>query len=113
MQNKAISERLRKSKKFRAIRASLIDQLADNGADTTAFIDLVDDYMSLWIIKEMTKMDIKLRGVYIKYSNGGGQYGTKENPSVAYQLKITSQMMKILSQLRLSVENAGGTDDEL
>lgn len=113
MQSKAISERLRKSKKFREIRASLIDQLSDNGADTKAFIDLVDDYMSLWVIKEMTKIDIQLRGVYIKYSNGGGQHGTKENPSVAYQLKITSQMMKILSQLNLNVDNAGGSNDEL
>ena len=113
MNSKAISERLRNSKKFREIRASLLDQLADQGADTASFIDLVDDYMSFWVIKEMTKIDIKMRGVYIKYCNGGGQYGTKENPSVAYQLKITSQMMKILSQLKLSVDNAGGSDDEL
>lgn len=113
MNSKAISQRIRNSKRYKEIRESLIDQLHDNGADTASFIDLVDDYMSFWVVKEMTKIDIRTRGVYIKYSNGGGQYGTKENPSVAYQLKVSSQMMKILSQLKLSVENAGGLDDEL
>lgn len=113
MNSKAISERIRNSRKYREVRESLIEQLHQLGADKSAYIDLVDDYMSFWVIKEMTKIDIKVRGVYIKYSNGGGQYGTKENPSVAYQLKISSQMMRILSQLKLSVENAGGNDDEL
>lgn len=113
MNSKAVSKRIRESKKYAKIRASLLEQLHDSGADTSAFIDIVDDYMSFWVIKEMTKIDIETRGVYIDYNNGGGQTGTKENPSVAYQLKISSQMMKILSQLKLTVENAGGVDDEL
>ena len=62
----------------------------------------------------MTKIDIITRGVYITYNNGGGQSGTKENPSIAYQLKISSQMLKILQQLKLDVESAGDSgDDEL
>lgn len=114
MNNKAISDRIRKSKKYDAVRNSLICQLRANGADTAAFIDLVDDYMQFWVIKEMTKIDIITRGVYITYNNGGGQSGTKENPSIAYQLKISSQMLKILQQLKLDVESAGDSgDDEL
>lgn len=113
MNSKAILKRIRESKKRSEIRMALIEQLHDNGADTSAFIDLVDEYMSLWDIKKLTDIDIETRGVYITYNNGGGQSGTKENPSVAYKLKITSQMMKILTQLKLSVDNAGGIDDEL
>lgn len=111
--NKAISDRIRKSKKYESVKNSLLDQLRANGADTPAFIDLVDDYMQFWVIKQMTKIDIITRGVYVTYNNGGGQSGTRENPSVAYQLKISSQMLKILQQLHIDVENAGGIDDEL
>lgn len=113
MNAKIISERIRNSKKFSAVKDSLIEQLHSTGADTPAFLSLVDDYMELWAIKEQTKIDIITRGVYITYNNGGGQTGTKENPSVAYQLKISSQMLRILQQLKLDVENAGGSDDEL
>ncbi len=113
MLSKEISERIRNSKKFAAVKSSLLDQLHDAGADTPVFVSLVDDYMEFWILKEMTKIDIITRGVYITYNNGGGQKGTKENPSVAYQLKISSQMMRILTQLKLDVDNAGGSYDEL
>lgn len=114
MTNAQISDRLRNSKRFREVRENLIRQLETTGANTPTFISLIDDYMDFWIIKEQTKIDIRLRGVYVPYDNGGGQTGTKENPSVAYQLKISSQMLKILQQLKLDVENAGGGfDDEL
>lgn len=113
--SKAISDRIRRSKKFVTVKQSLIDQLAAKGADIPAYMDLIDDYMSFWVAKEMTKIDIQMRGVYITYNNGGGQVGTKENPSLAYQLKISSHMLKILQQLKLDVDNTdtGDTDDEL
>lgn len=113
--SKAISDRIRNSKKFVRVKQSLIDQLAEKGADIPAYTDLIDDYMSFWVAKEMTKIDIATRGVYISYNNGGGQTGTKENPSLAYQIKISSQMLKILQQLKLDVDEAGAgdVDDEL
>jgi hypothetical protein len=108
--NKAISDRVRKSARYREIRQSLLDQLKFQGADTAAFRDLVDDYMDFWVIKQLTIIDIRTRGPVITYNNGGGQTGTKENPSIAYKIKISSQMMKILQQLNLNVDNAGTGD---
>ncbi len=105
--NKAISDRIRKSARYKQIRESLLEQLKANGADTAAFRDLVDDYMDFWVIKQLTIIDIRTRGPVITYNNGGNQYGTKENPSIAYKIKISSQMMKILHQLNLNVENTG------
>ena len=114
MTSTEISERIRSSRKYLEVRESLISQLRATGGDTPTFLSLIDDYMNFWVIKEQTKIDIRLRGVYIDYNNGGGQVGTKENPSIAYQLKISSQMLKILQQLKLDVESAGGSpDDEL
>lgn len=109
---KAISDRVRNSKKYKAIRQSLIDQLRANGSDNAHFLDLVEDYMQFWVIKYMTSIDIRTRGPIIIYNNGGGQSGTKENPSVAYQIKLNNQMLKILNQLNLNVDNAGIGGDE-
>ena len=107
-------EELRQSETFAEVRQNLVNQLETTGANTPAFLSLIDDYMEFWVIKEQLKDDIRQRGVYVPYNNGGGQTGTKENPSVAYQLKISSQMLKILQQLKLDIDNAGGAfDDEL
>ncbi len=109
---KAISDRVRNSKKYKTIRQSLIDQLKANGSDNAFFRDMVEDYMQFWVIKYMTTIDIRTRGPIIVYNNGGGQSGTKENPSVAYQIKINNQMLKILNQLNLTIDNAGAGGDE-
>ena len=103
--NKAISDRIRNSHKYSEIKTSLLTQLKDQGADTAAFRDLVEDYMNFWVIKQLTIIDIRTRGPVIAYNNGGGQSGTKENPSIAYNIKLSSQMLKILQQLKLSVDN--------
>lgn len=114
MTSTEISNRIKSSRKYIDVRESLISQLRATGADTPTFLSLIDDYMNFWVIKEQTKIDIAVHGVYIEYNNGGGQSGVKENPSVAYQLKLSSQMLKILQQLKLDVESAGGAaDDEL
>lgn len=108
--NKIISDRIRHSRKYSEIKKSLIEQLKSQGSDTAAFRDLVDDYMDYWVIKQLTIIDIRTKGPVIEYNNGGGQSGTKENPSIAYKLKISSHMIKILQQLNLNVENAGAMD---
>ena len=47
------------SKKYKAVRKDLLKQLKYRGADTPAFCDLVEDYMSLWLTKEMLRVDIE------------------------------------------------------
>lgn len=108
--NKAISDRVRNSSRYKEIRSSLLDQLKANNADTAVFRDLVDDYMDYWVIKQLTIIDIRTRGPVITYNNGGGQSGTKENPSIAYKIKISSTMNKILQQLNLNIDTAGSGD---
>lgn len=103
--NKAISERIRNSKKYFSIKESLIEQLRSQGTDTPAFVDLVEDYMSLWVLKQVMIIDIQMRGTVVEYNNGGGQTGTKVNESTAYLLKLSTQMLKILNQLNLNAEN--------
>ncbi len=80
-ERKAVKE-LKVSEKYEVIRKDLLDQLDRNGIYGKQFKDLVEDYMSLWIVKNLLIDDIKSRGVSIKWNNGGGQSGYKKNDSV-------------------------------
>ena len=110
---KAVQE-LKSSEKYNKIRQDLLDQLDRNGTYGEQFRDLVEDYMSLWIVKNLLIDDIKARGVSIKWNNGGGQSGYKKNDSIAELNKTNAQMLKLLNELGIKATVAdGGDDDEL
>ena len=101
------------------VKKDLLDQLERNGVYGKHYLNLIDDYISLWEIKEKLIKDIKKRGVSIKwetYSKDGYllQSGYKKNDSIAELNKTNAQMLKILSELGLKAEKQerGGEDDE-
>lgn len=105
----------RKSKQFKDIQESLIEELRKNGNDSRFFIDLVKDYMSLWVIKNKLIDDIEERGVVSKYQNGETQWGYKRNDSVGELNKVSAQMLKILTQLKIQpkvVESVPDDEDD-
>lgn len=103
----------RKTKKYREIKQSLLEQLKKNGNNEDFFIDLVNDYMSLWVIKCQLIDDISERGVTCKYQNGKEQWGFKKNDSINELNKTNTQMLKILTQLKIQVkETTDDTDDD-
>ena len=61
-----------------SIRRDLLAQLRANGIPGKCFEDLIEDYMDLWITKNLLLDDIKTRGVSVRYDNGGGQRGHKK-----------------------------------
>lgn len=88
------------------IKQDLIDQLERQGIYGQHYLDLVNDYMALWDIKNKLIQDIKKRGVAIKwetYNKDGEvvQSGYKKNESIAELNKTNAQMLKILSELGL------------
>lgn len=87
---------------YNKIREDLLIQLELKGLILEHYKNLVDDYMNLWITKELLFQDIKKRGVVVKYDNGGGQKGTKRNESLTDITKISTQMLKILKDLALT-----------
>ena len=102
------------SPKYKKIRKNLIEQLKSKGADTPVFTDLVEDYMALWITKELLKIDIENTGVKMQYDNGGGQSGYKDNSSIEKLYKVNTQMLKLLSELKIKTDNVGvEVEDEL
>ena len=105
---------LKLTPKYKKIRKTLIAQLKNKNADIPTFTDLIDDYMTLWITKELLKADIEETGVKLAYNNGGGQSGYKENPSIEKFYKVNSHMLKILSELKIKTDSIGiEVEDEL
>lgn len=94
------------------IKKDLLDQLERNGTSGYQYIDLVDDYMKLWEIKNKLLKDIKDRGVSVEYNNGGGQSGFKKNDSISELNKTITQMLKILNDLGLKAADLEADDGD-
>lgn len=103
---------LKRTKLYKDIKKDLLDQLDRNGIYGKQFKDLVEDYMSLWIIKTMLIKDIDERGVSVKYNHGGGQSGYKKNDSIAELNKTNAQMLKLLNELGIKATVADSGDDD-
>lgn len=88
------------------IRQSLLEQLKATGRDTAVNRELVEDYVSLWVMKQWAINDLRTRGLVITYNNGGGQSGTKVNPSLEHRVDLSKRMIEILKLLGLVGENA-------
>lgn len=104
---------------YEEIKKDLLDQLDRNGTVGKYYVDLVADYMDMWVTKCLLVEDIQQRGVTVRYNNGGGQAGRKKNESVEQRMKINAQMLRLLSELGihpsqvLGVVPSDGDGDEL
>ena len=96
------------------IKQDLIDQLECKGVYGQQYLDLINDYMSLWDVKRALIKDIKERGVTVKYQNGENQWGYKKNDSVGNLVKVNKQMLDLLKELGLRAADfeADSDDDE-
>lgn len=109
---KVAVKKLKESEEYKIIRKDLLDQLDRNGIYGKQFKDLIEDYMSLWIVKNLLIDDISTRGVSIKWNNGGGQNGYKKNDSVGELNKTNGQMLKLLNELGIKATVADSGDDD-
>lgn len=94
------------------IKESLLEQLEMKGADTDHFVDLVEDYMSLWDVKNDLLEDIKKRGVMYKDFSSVGIEMMKNNPSVRELVGINRQMLSILKDLDINTKTVARFNDD-
>lgn len=99
------------------IKKDLVDQLERNGVYGKYYLDLVNDYMAMWDIKNKLIKDIKERGVSVRwetYNKDGElvQFGHKKNESIAELNKTNAQMLKILNELGLKPSRMDGDPDD-
>ncbi len=107
------SEKMKRTKAYRQIKASLMEQLERSGNDRPHYIDLVEDYMKLYVIKELCARDIDERGVVIRGVGSTGQKVEKRNDSVDMMQKTNQQMIKLLDSLGIKPEGDFGTDEDM
>lgn len=98
---------------YKTIRGGLMDQLEKNGNTEAHFVDLLNDYMEMWVIKNQLISDIRERGVQVDYKNGQNQFGKKKNDSVSELIKYNVQMLNLLKDLGLKDIGEGDDDVEL
>ena len=99
--NIEISNEIKNSKEYIKIKKDLIKQLKLKNANIPTFLSQINDYMNMWVMKELLNRDIEARGVVCSYDNGGGQRGNKKNDSVTDIIKVNAQMLKILDTLNI------------
>jgi len=95
-----------------SVKESLIEQIKLQGKTSDFYVDLINDYMSLWDLKEMLYDDIKTNGLRLIQKNGNGFETEKKNDSVADIQKTTATMLKILNDLNLKEPLEVATDDD-
>ena len=97
---------------YNGIKEDLLLQLKFKGNEDKYFIDLVEDYMAFWNLKNMLQEDILKNGVNLFYQNGENQKGTRANPSVKQLLSVNQQMIRILDKLRINMPKELLEDDD-
>ncbi|MEK5419388.1 MULTISPECIES: P27 family phage terminase small subunit [Paenibacillus] len=80
------------------IEKDLMNQLKANGLVVNYHKDLVQDYLSLWDLKNKLFDDIQDTGIKIS-----GMHGPKSNPSINDLHKTNDRMIKILDALSLNI----------
>ncbi len=88
------------------VKKSLMEQLKAKGADVDVFIDQINDYMSMWDLKESLKDDIQENGLRLYYTAANGGRAEKDNPSVKQLPIVNKQMLMLLKQMEISTDKA-------
>lgn len=102
------------------VKESLLAALVAKGLDSPYFLDLLDDYMDLWDIKNKLRIDLQKRGPVVEWQNGANQKGLRKNDSLTEYPKISKRMTDILRQLEIDCrieideppQNGGEVDDQ-
>ena len=109
---RGVNLNIKNSKKYKDIKNSLLETLEKSKNNTPYFVNLVEDYMSLYETKELAKAEIKNKGVMVEYQNGKNQSGYKKNDMIEVNLKVNAQMIKILDKLGINIDGDLGFDDD-
>jgi phage terminase small subunit len=95
------------------IKASLVKQLEDKGANVDHFLSLIDDYIWYWNQEKSMQKDIKERGFTFETTSAAGYTIEKDNPSIKNAITYNKQKLAILKELGLTTSNviSDGNDE--
>ncbi|WIG44249.1 P27 family phage terminase small subunit [Bacillus toyonensis] len=88
--------RVKRETMRKRIEKDLINQLKEKKIVGNHYVDLIQDYLSLWDLKCILVDDIEETGIKVS-----GMHGPKSNPSINDLHKTNDRMIKILDALGL------------
>lgn len=88
-----------RTKAYRELKQSLLDDLDSADMRREPYLDLVEQYMDLWCLRKTLKLDLDERGVSIAYQNGSTQKGVTDNKSLSALVRVEDRMSDILGIL--------------
>lgn len=104
----------RKTKQYRELKKSMLDNLEARGLLEKAYTDKVDEYLDFWVRRQELQTDVAERGLSVMDDRGR----ITENRSVSLEIQVARQMMAVWTALGFKDAAAksdvpGGMDDEL
>ena len=84
------------------IREDLLAQLRSQEKNGKYYDDLISDYIYYLELKKELKKDIRDKGIRYQTTNAAGKEIEKSNESIVNITKVTTLMLKILSELKLN-----------
>ncbi len=101
-----------KTEKYDTLKMDLEQQLITNANYNPVTKELIEKYIDYTKMEDKLIKDINLRGVNVKWDNGGGQKGRKKNDSITESIKVNAQKLKILDKLGIKAPESKGEGDE-
>jgi len=103
---------VRKLSKKAQIKQDLLQQLENSGLYGMHYIDLVDDYMTMFDAKNKLAREMKKNGPMIEWQNSESQKGVKANPATKEFRETNKRMTELLKVLGLKEPVYEGNDDD-
>lgn len=99
----------KKTRTYRDLRKSLLDNLEARGLVEEAYTDKVEEYMDFWVQRQKLEADIARRGVTVLDEKRGMPV---ENRSVSLAVQVSRQMLAIFAALGLKEDACAASPRE-
>lgn len=104
---------VRKSKRYKTLRATLLEDLDRRGMRSPVYTDKVEEYMDFWVRRQTLQADVAERGLTVIDERGR----VTENRSVSLEIQVSRQMLALFTAMGFKPEalngGGGGDDDDL
>ncbi|MHB0801110.1 P27 family phage terminase small subunit [Bacillus thuringiensis] len=103
---------MQKLSKKAQIKQDLLQQLENANLNGMHYVDLVDDYITLFDTKNKLAREIKKNGPMIEWQNSEIQKGMKANPATKEFRETNKRMTDLLKVLGLKEPVYDGSNDD-
>ncbi|AUB61989.1 hypothetical protein CSW12_02455 [Bacillus cereus] len=103
---------MQKLSKKAQIKQDLLQQLENANLNGMHYVDLVDDYITLFDTKNKLAREMKKNGPMIEWQNSESQKGMKANPATKEFRETNKRMTDLLKVLGLKEPVYDGSNDD-